>query len=356
MVPARSDANNLSRFAAIAGLSLTAMIGFAGGAAAQDRVVLVTGVALEGEIKSASRGTLSFDNDELDVVKVDLVDVAELTSPSFFEVSDDIGTIYYGSLEAADSGTVVVSGTGASVTLDLARIVEIIAFDNNFWGRTNGFLDIGASVAKANSLSSFTIGALAAYRGPRWGLRLSADGYWQRQKTIGELGGELIETTNRQSFSSSISRYLQRWAIQGSADWETNRELELDLRFQAGVQGIYSLIENQSLELRAGAGLVNNTEDYIGEKVQTTAEVIAGAALDIFDAGAVDVYTSLTTYTNLSERGRFRVALDGRVSWEVIDDFFIGLTVKENLDNRPPVETGAKRDFRYGFTVGWSWS
>jgi len=344
---------SVSRCAVAAGLISAALISTAHSAAAQDRMVLVTGVALEGEIKSARRGTLSFDNEELDVVEVDLVDVAELTSSRFFEVSDDTGTTYFGSLAAADSGTVVIAGV---VTLDLARIVEMIAFDNNFWGRTNGYLDIGASIAKANSLASLTIGALGAYRGPRWGLRLSTDGYWQRQETTGELGGVLVETTTRQSFNSSVSRYLARWAVQGSADWERNQELDLNSRFQVGVQGIYSLIENQALELRAGAGLVSNTENYVGEDVQTSGEVISGVALDIFDAGDVDLYTALTTYTNVNEGGRFRFALDGRVSWEIVEDFFIGFTVRENYDSRPPVDTGEKRDFRYGFSVGWSWS
>ncbi len=322
---------------------------------AQDRVVLANGVTLEGEIKSATRGTLSFDNDELDVVEVDLVDVRELTSPSFFEVSDASGGVYRGSLEAADSGMVRIGGADGAAVVPLGSIVEILAFDATFWGRTSGFVDVGVNLTKANDLRSLSVGSRFAYRGPRWGWVFVEDAYWRTQTTLIGTGEQFAESTRRITLSGSLSRYFARWAIQGSADWERNDELDLESRFQLGAQGIYTLIENQALELRAGGGLVNNTEDYVGSDVQTTAEVILGAGVDIFDLGDVDVYTRLQTYTNLDE-DRYRLSLDGRISWEVIDDFFLGFTVKENYDTRPPSAASEKRDFRYGFTIGWSWS
>ncbi|HSM06235.1 MAG TPA: DUF481 domain-containing protein [Longimicrobiales bacterium] len=350
--PRRSRRPTL-RFPALA-LLLLALIG-ARPASAQDRVVLVTGVELEGEIKSASRGTLSFDNDELDVVKVDLVDVRALTSPSFFEVTDANGGVYRGSLEAADSGMVRIGGANGPAVVPLGSIVEILQFDATFWGRTSGFVDVGVNLTQANDLRSLSIGSRLAYRGPRWGWVASEDAYWQTQTTTIDTGEEFAEATRRISINGAVSRYFARWAVQGSADWERNDELDLESRFQFGAQGIYTLIENQALELKTGGGLVNNTEDYVDSDRQTTVEVIVGAGVDIFDLGDVDVYTRLQTYTNLNE-DRFRLSLDGRISWEVIDDFYLGLNVKENYDSSPPSAASAKRDFRYGFSIGWSWS
>lgn len=335
---------------------LSVAVWMPGDASAQDRVVLVTGVALEGEIKSARRGEVSFDNDELDVVEIDVEDITELTSPSFFEVTDVFGQQYLGSLVAGDSGTVVVTGPGTSQVLNLIDIVELLAIDDGFWARTNGYLDVGANVAQANSLSSFLIGGLAAYRGPRWGANVGIDGYRQRQTATADNGAKFEQTTNRLALSSTASRYFAQWAIQASADWEKNDELDLVSRVQFGLQGIYSLIENRSLEFRTGAGFVNNTEAYVGESTQTSAELKVGATLDIFDMGDVDLYTSLYTYTNLNEQGRYRVDLDGRISWEIIDDFTIGFTILERFDNRPPSEAAVKRDYQYGLTLGWSWS
>ena len=179
---------------------------------AQDRMVLVTGVSLAGEIKSAGRGTLSFDNEELDVVEVDVEDIATLVSPRFFEVHDAVGGIYRGSLQPADSGQVRVAGPEGSQLLRIVDIVELTVFDESFWGRTNGYLDVGLNVARANFLSSLSLGTLFAYRGPRWGGNVRWDSYWQSQVTEAPDGTEFEDTARRITAQTKVSRYLA-WAI-----------------------------------------------------------------------------------------------------------------------------------------------
>lgn len=324
-------------------------------AEAQDRMVLVTGVSLTGEIKSASRGKVSFDNEELDVVGVDVEDIATLVSPRFFEVHDLFGGIYRGSLQPADSGEVRVAGPEGSETLRIVDVVEILAFENGFWGRTNGYLDVGANVARANLLRSLSLGSRFGYRGPRWGFSVSWDAYWQTQRTKAPDGTEFDDAARRGTLRTNVSRYKGRWTVQASATGEKNDELDLENRLQIGLQGIYTFVQTSSAEFGAGAGLVSNTEAYVGEPTQNTAEVVAGAGLDLFDVGAVDIYTLVQTFTNLNQE-RYRLSFDARVSWEIIDDFFLNFNVAENLDSRPPTEGARKRDYRYGFSIGWSWS
>jgi hypothetical protein len=324
-------------------------------ASAQDRMVLVTGVSLAGEIKSASRGKVSFDNDELDVVSVDVEDIAVLVSPRFFEVHDDFGQIFRGALQPADSGQVRVAGPDGSATVRIADIVEILAFENGFWGRTSGYLDVGATVARANFLRSLSLGSRFGYRGPRVGFSVSWDAYWQTQTSQAPDGTEFEDAARRATLRTNFSRYLGRWTAQASATGEKNDELDLEGRLQLGVQGIYTFVENAALEMSAGGGLVSNTETYVGEETNNSAEVVVGAGLDVFDLGAVDIYTLVQTFTNLSEE-RYRLSFDGRIAWEIIDDFFLNFNVNENLDSRPPSEGSRKRDYRYGFSVGWSWN
>jgi hypothetical protein len=326
-------------------------------ARAQDQVVLRSGIEIPGEVKSAKRGSLSFDTDEMDVISIDLGDVVRLSSSSTFEVTLADGRVFLGSLAAADTGAVVVVGGQRADTVAIGDIVAILSVDHGFWARTNGYLDVGGTVAQANALSSFLVGGLFAYRGPKWGFRVSADAYWQQQESADDLGNTFKQRTNRFTLGSSVSRFLgSRWAVQGTGDFEHNEELDLDARVQFGLQGLHDFIENQAVELKAGAGLATNTESYVGLETATSAEVVVGGALDIFDLGAVDLYTSLISYTNLNESGRYRLAFDGRISWEIISDFYIGFTVVERYDSKPPVEGALKRDYQYGLTVGWSWS
>jgi hypothetical protein len=317
-------------------------------------MVLVTGVSLAGEIQSASRGKVSFDNEELDVVRVDVEDIATLASPRYFEVQDHLGQVYRGSLQPADSGDVRVAGPGGGTVLRIVDIVEILAFDDGFWGRTNGYLDVGVNIARANFLSSYSLGTLFAYRGPRLGVNARWDGYWQNQVTQAPDGTEFEDAARRVSAQLNVNRYFSVWRVQGSATWERNDELDLESRFQAGLQGIYTFVENSAWQLGAGAGLLSNTEDYVGEDRTNTAEVTAGAAIDVFDLGNIDVYTLIQGYSTLGQE-RYRMKIDSRISWEIIEDFFLNFTVNENLDSAPPAEGSTRRDYRYGFSLGWSW-
>lgn len=335
-------------------LALSLFAAHPGAAAGQDRVLLVTGVELDGELKEARRGKLSLDNEELDVVSIDLVDIAELTSESFFEVTGAGGAVYRGSLAAGDSGTVVIVGDGASATMNIVDVVEILRFESTFWGRTYGHLDVGANVAAANSLASYLVGGRFGYRGVRWGTVHDLDAYWQRQATGGPSGGK--KATRRISWTSQVSRYFDRWAIRGAGSWERNDELELRSRIQFGLLGVRSLVQNQVAYLSAGLGAVNNSEDYADGSPTTTAEAVLAVELDVFDFGDVDLYTAIRGYANLDDLGRYRSRIDARVSWEVINDFTIGVTALEQLDNRPPSASARKRDYQYGLTVGWTWS
>jgi hypothetical protein len=345
----------LSRITLSLCVSCAALLGGASEAAGQDRMVIVNGISLNGEIKSASRGSVSFDHDELDVVSVDVEDVVTLVSPRFFEVHDVFGEIYRGSLQAADSGEVRIAGPSENATIRIINVVEILAFDDGFWGRTNGYLDVGANVARANFLRSLTLGTRLAYRGPKWGFTGSWDAYWQTQTTSAPEGTDFVDEARRVTLRTSGSRFLGPWTLQGSATGEKNDELNLESRLQLGLQGLYTFVENAAIELGAGGGLVSNTETFFGEETQNSAEVIIGGGLDIFDIGAVDIYARVQTFTNLNQ-DRYRLNFDGRVSWEVIDDFYLNFNVNENLDSSPPTADAQKRDYRYGFSIGWSWS
>jgi hypothetical protein len=339
----------------VAGLLLSLLAFVPGGAEAQDRMVLVNGVSLNGEIKSASRGKVSFDNEELDVVSVDVEDITTLVSPRFLEVLDAFGDIFRGSLQPADSGQVRVAGPEGSGTIWISDIVEIVVFDDSFLGRTNGYLDVGATVARANFLRSLSIGSRFGYRGPRWGFTGTWDSYWQTQKTEAPDGTEFEDAARRATLRTTGSRYLGLWTVQASATGEKNDELDLEGRLQLGLQGIYTFVETSAAEIGAGGGIVSNTETYVGEETKNSAELVVGAGLDFFDVGAVDIYTLVQTYTNLNQ-DRYRLSLDARVSWEIIDDFFLNFNVNENLDSNPPTEGARKRDYRYGFSLGWSWN
>ena len=322
-----------------------------------DVVILRSGNPVVGEVKSLRRGSLSFDTDEMDVVSIDWDDIALLTSSQFFEVELVSGVEYFGSLASADTAQLVVVGATRSDTIPFPEVVSIRPFDSGFFDRTNGFIDVGSNIARANSLKSILIKGRFNYRGPKWGFELSGESYWQRQESVSSTGDTTTQTTSRNSATLGVNRFLgARWAVTGSGQAEQNQELQLDLRILGVLGGAYQIVRNQGIELYATTGGVVNQELFTGEEKSTTAEVLLGAGFDAFDVGDVDIYTSLTTYTNPTDGGRFRINFDGRIAWEIFSDFTIGLNITERYDSRPPSASATKRDFQYALAIGWSWS
>jgi len=338
-------------------LALGAAAGAPAGAQELDIVVLRNGNPVEGEVKSLRRGNLSFDTEEMDLVDVDWDDIAFLTSAQLFEVETVDGRRLFGTLATADTAMLVVVGDQRSDTLDFQDVVEMGPIESGFLARTNGFVYFGTNVARANRLASLQLKGRFAYRGPNWGFDVNSDTYLQRQESVDEAGNTSEQRTRRASAQLTLNRFLgARWVASGAGRVEMNEELNLDSRLLALLGGQFLIVRNQGLELSVGAGAALNDEQFTGEEKQTSGEALLSLGFDVFDVGDVDIFTSLDTFTNPTDGGRLRVNFDGRVSWEIFNDFYLGFTATNRYDSAPPSEGAEKHDFQYGVTIGWSWS
>ncbi|UCF41124.1 MAG: DUF481 domain-containing protein [Gemmatimonadota bacterium] len=323
----------------------------------RDTVVLRSGNPVIGEVQFLRRGSLSFDTDEMDVVKIDWDDIALLRSPAFFEVHLTSGRRLFGSLASAGTARLVVVGAARADTVPFQSVVEIDAIEKSFFARTNGFIDVGTNLARANRLASLLVKGRFNYRGPKWGFEITPESYWQRQQTVSDAGDTTTSTTSRNSATLAVNRQLTaRWAVVGSGQAEQNTELELDLRLLGQLGGSYHFVRSQGLEVYIGAGASLNVEQYTGQERNNSGEALVVLGFDAFDVGDVDLYTNVTTYTNPFDGGRFRVNVDARIAWEIFNDFTVGLNVTERFDSQPPSDTAPKRDYQYAFSIGWSWS
>jgi hypothetical protein len=343
------------RFCLLSTLFALALLGGTSEVArAQDRVTFLSGNFLDGEIKQFQRGTLDFDTEEMDVVGVDWDDVESISSEALFEVTTDDGDVYYGSL-GGTGRTLVVTGEAGATNLSYDDIVEIISISSGFVARTSGFVDMGVNLTRANNLFSFLLRARAAYSGPKWFASVQGEQYSQSQETTDDLGNIFKQETRRTSVNLTGKRIIGgKFAVTLAEQIEQNDELNLDRRVLTTLGGQYFAIRNQSVEMSFGAGAVLNSEQYVGEERTESGEVNVSAGFDAFDIGDLNVYAAVNSYTNPAD-GRVRVDIDGRVSWELFSDFFIGFNLIEKFDTAPPA-TAPDRDFQYGLTVGWSWS
>lgn len=314
-----------------------------------DVVILANGDHITGEIKKLDRGKLSYSTDDMGTLSIEWEKIVRITSRDYFEVEVISGLRYFGYLEPADTGEVVVTLDQLSDTLDLARVVRIDPIETDFWKRFSGHIDLGFTYQRANRIVQLTVSGEVNHRTEKWSQRLSFSSYLQDQKDA--------SSTKRNSLTFLGQRFLARkWSAFVGGSLEQNQELSLDLRalFSAG-GGLYLVQTNRAIA-DVLAGLTVTDEKFAGAAERTNSlEALFGGEYYYFrfDSPKVDVSTQLFAYPSLTDFGRVRADLNFYVSYEILSDFTIGLTIFDNFDSRPPSEAAAKNDFGTTLSIGW---
>jgi hypothetical protein len=68
-----------------------------------------------------------------------------------------------------------------------------------------------------------------------------------------------------------------------------------------------------------------------------------------------DFTVKLSVYPNLTDQGRVRVEFDAKTRYELFKDFYVGLSLYESYDSRPPTESAAKNDWGMVMSIGYSY-
>lgn len=324
-------------------------------AAKTDTVVLRNGDHITGEVKGLSRGKLDYSTDDAGRLAIEWDKVAGVSSPHSFEVEMTSGTKYFGRLGVTDrAGMLAVEAD----TLMIPMVVRMSSLDAGFFQRVQAYLDMGFTFAKANQATTFTLSGETAYRGEKYGSKLALDSYAQ--------GQESVPTTTRNSVGLQVTRYLpNRWSAVALARTEQNDELDLALRVTAaGVLGRF-LVQSNSSEVGAGAGLAVARERFSSTGADPSAEGKANTSLEAllvggwdsfrFDSPKLDFSTSLYLYPSLSTLGRVRGEFTTRIKYELLPDFNVGVSATDTWDSDPPEAGATTNDFIMSFTIGWSY-
>lgn len=313
---------------------------------------VANGDRITGEIKELDRGRLRYSTDAMSTVYVEWDEVLSVESDKYFEFELARGQRAYGRLARGPrdgTGRIVLEDT---TVVALPDIVSMVPIRRSFWARNTGYVDLGLDILRANRTRKLSVSGSSTYRGEKWEGRIDGSSYLQKQDSA--------NTVTRNNASLSARRkFGGRWNAIGLISAEQNSETNLDLRLQAGAGGGYRLLHTNRRysELLVGAGLARET--FSGDSVATsyTTELIAGITYEAYRYSfpKLDVYGGLTTYTGLSDWGRFRVSFDGRISYEVIKDFTAGVRAFAEYDSRPPSGEASTEDYGLTFTVGYSW-
>ena len=311
-----------------------------------DSVWIRSGDRVTGEVKSLRRALLKYSTDDLGTIYIEWDKVVRISSRATFEVQRRSGQKYSGSLGQVSNGWVVVGVD----TLPLSDIVAITPLRQKLLDRVDGYLDLGFSFQKAHKTVQLTSGAKVVYRGPRIESTLELSTFREDRDDASE--------TSRLS-GSLTERFLTagRWSGGFAIGYDRNEELDLAGRPRIVGFGSRVMARSNHVDFWVTGGLVGTREQYFSsDSTSEGIEGLLGATFSAFryDRPKLDASVTSQAYPSISIPGRVRLQNDLRVSYELVKDFMLTVTLFDSYDSKPQSEAAAKHDF--GTTLAISWT
>lgn len=315
-----------------------------------DVVILENGDRLTGEVKSLERGKLRFKTDATDTISIEWDKVAYLSSDQNMQVETAEGKRYLGRLQRGEIEyqTEVISRSGL-VSLNSRSVVRITPIEEKGVDRIDGNITAGYNFTKASEIKQLHFGLGIDYRTETRIISLEVDA------TTSDSADS--EASQRQSLDLSYRRlWPNRWMAGGVLSLNRNDELGLDLRTSIGAGGGRMLKQSNSMNLSIEGGLLLSRENVSGGLPdEDTWEAFATLRLDWFryDSPELVLSTQLQLIPNLTASGRIRGEYDISLKWELIEDFFWGLSFYDSYDSRPVIPGAEKNDYGVNTSLGW---
>ena len=308
-----------------------------------DKVVLLNGDTLTGEILSMKLGMLTYKMDGPGTISIKWEYVTRIKSTKVFDCTLRNGEIIVGSLDSLFQ---------SHKQTNLNDIIEIIPIKDRFLTRLIGDVNLGFNYTKSNSILQSNFSSNVAYVIPKREFSLKLNSVLTNY-------GRDTSFTKKQEVIGSYMRNLNKnyfWEV--SLGWQQNTELGLSSRYLfSGAFGTWQPLTDNHNRLLTAGGLSYNQE----QSVQTGRH---SGNLDFlhmikykrfyYSTPKLSINASYLIYPGLSDWGReFMMQADLNVSVEIFKDFQTGLVFYYSYDNKPPKGSLSTNDYGIMFTLGY---
>ncbi len=338
----------VARLVVVRVLGGCALVLGAGAARAQkaDSVWIRNGDRIVGEVKSLTRGLLTYSTDDLGTIKIEWDKVSRISTRTILEVQLSAGPKFYGPLGLGPPRTLVLGGD----TLALIEIVAMTPIKRTRLNRIDGYLDLGFTYQKANNSTQLTTGARVLYRSPATETVFEIDAF-QEDRDDAE-GTERVSTALTERLLLA-----NRWSAGALVGFDQNEELDLAGRWRLVGFGGRTFSETNHVQLSGIGGIVLTTERYFSTDSSSAGfEGLVGGVYRAFryDRPKLDASVTAQLFPSLSVAGRIRTQSDVRVSYELVKDFMLTVRLFSTTDSKPQSADAAKRDFGSTLSISWT--
>jgi hypothetical protein len=316
-----------------------------------DIVTLANGDRITGEVVRLERGRLEFKTDDAETLYLEWDKLISVIATRIVEVVTGDGRRFLGSLGRANDRFISVVSPDGTTTLAMTDVTIIRQIGGSFWRKLDGSVDAGFNYTRSSGVAQLNFNSDTVYRQPASQARLTAS--VTVTQTEDDPGRD-----DRGSVEASYLRYPWReWFVAGAGRFESNESLGVTLRSQIGVATGPRLINSNRAQMSLGGGLVFNDERGVDvEPTQNTeALLVFQTSFYTYDRPKTNLDINLQYYPSLSNIGRNRLQLDAGVKREFLKDLFVGLSLYNTYDNRPPNPMADTNDIGVVVSIGWSY-
>jgi len=316
---------------------------------AQDTILFNNGDQMIGELKTLDKGVITFKTSYSDSdFKIEWKGVKRLSTATIFLITLSDGTRFKGAIAHGDSVSLMLKTMEGEKYVRSNEIVYLKSLDEGLWSQIYANVDIGLSVTKAKNLRQLNVTAGLGYLGENWS--------WDARYSSLNSTQDSIQPTIRNEGGVSANLFLPNdWFLTVATDFLSNTEQLLDLRTNArGGFGYYIVHKNNWYwSFAGGAAYINETYSN-GENGKESMEGFISTELNLFDFGDFGLFTKISAYPGITERGRFRTDFKMDVKYDLPLDFYVKGGFTLNYDNQPTVGAG-EVDYVLNTGFGWEW-
>jgi len=316
-----------------------------------DKIHLINGDIVSGNIKELDRGKLRLKTLTMDTVYINWVDIESIDSDKYLRIGKSDGSFNSGSIKKSDLvNELVVEDGGTEVEVPILDVATIqpIRVQESFWHQLEGDLSTGIDYNKGSDLLLVNLSTNVRYKKEKYELAFVAN--WN----------ETTRTDNNDSSRAEVvtnyTRFLKdRWFWKASGGFERNEELGLNLRTLVGATAGKYLMQSSTFRLELNGGLAENFEDRIDGTRTASTEGLIRSSLDIFKntLPITRLSANISIFPGITESGRLRINTNISLRNEIVRSVFWDLSFYSTYDNRPP-EGAAAEDYGIVTSIGAS--
>lgn len=298
-----------------------------------DIIELENGTVVVGEIKELHRGLLIVSTNGMSTINIEWGRVIALSTDKNFTVETADGFRAFGTISTSeDKSGIVIGALDNGQFISWPEVVVIQRIKDSFIKRWDGAMGIGLNAKRANDEISM-VGTLdATYRTHKQIYRLDVYSSFS----------DRTDSTPSERYNLNLSHsafIVTKWYSLAFANLEHNTELDLRLRTVVVGGARYGILHDSKNRLGAAIGLAVNNERYSIEVLdQTSAEGYLSLSYDFFKfrTPKADIGAELQLFPSLTEKNRYRTAINTRVRWEIVKKLWFDISLYYLADSNPP--------------------